>query len=137
MTTTPRKIKDGCMIRLQRAVMLVQTPMRTVGSRMATAPRAMEASWSLPFFIARTEATLTIVPFRFETGPTNLVMTTNGLRLLLTGMPGQGPLVISASPDLILWEPLFTNPPTLGPLDFTDPSATNRAWRFYRAEELR
>jgi hypothetical protein len=37
--------------------------------------------------------------------------------------------------DFLNWQPLFTNPPVVGTLQFLDVQATNRPARFYRLEE--
>jgi len=42
-------------------------------------------------------------------------------------------VIISASPDLQTWTPLFTNPLVGGSLIFTDLLSTNFPQRFYRA----
>jgi len=59
----------------------------------------------------------------------------NGLRLRLDGLTGRGPVVIYASRDLLLWAPVYTNPPVTGSIQFLDTSATNLQFRFYRAAE--
>jgi alpha-tubulin suppressor-like RCC1 family protein len=56
-------------------------------------------------------------------------------RLLLAGISGHGNIVLYASTNLIDWQPILTNPPTIGELLFTDSSATNLPQRFYRFEE--
>lgn len=58
-----------------------------------------------------------------------------GFTLPLHGLSGHGDIVIYASDDLMLWDPIYTNPPTVGSLQWLDPDATNFPMRFYRAEE--
>ena len=74
-------------------------------------------------------------PLVFDTSPEGLQITNGSIHLRLLGAPGLGPVVIYASSDLLSWQPIFTNPPIIGPLDFTDPGITNQPWRFYRASE--
>jgi alpha-tubulin suppressor-like RCC1 family protein len=57
-------------------------------------------------------------------------------RLQVSGLSGHGDAVIYASTNLVNWEPVLTNPPAMGALQFTDPSTTNWPQRFYRIEEL-
>jgi len=64
-------------------------------------------------------------------------MTSGGLQLRLKGLTGQGPVIIYASTNLVVWEPIFTNAAAAGTLEFRDASATNAPWRFYRATEKR
>jgi sugar lactone lactonase YvrE len=59
----------------------------------------------------------------------------DGLGLQLNGLSGHGAVVIYASTNLMEWDPIFTNPPLTGTLQFLDPSATNTPLRFYRAIE--
>jgi hypothetical protein len=56
--------------------------------------------------------------------------------LRVTGLSATGPVTIYASSNLVVWLPIFTNPPTVGPLLFQEP-AQRKAARFYRASELR
>ena len=55
--------------------------------------------------------------------------------LQLTNLPGQGPVVLAASTNLLQWVPVFTNPPGLGTFTFTytDSAAGTFPLRFYRA----
>jgi len=74
-------------------------------------------------------------PLVFDTSPDGLQITNGGIHLRLLGASDLGPVVIYASSDLLAWQPIFTNPPIIGPVDFTDPAITNQPWRFYRASE--
>jgi hypothetical protein len=57
--------------------------------------------------------------------------------LRLHGLTGQGVVVIYASSDLVNWVPIFTNPPTLGPVDYSEVKPSNSQQQFYRASEAR
>ena len=72
-------------------------------------------------------------PLRFDISSS--YATNNGFMLRLTGLSGHGPLVLYASTNLTNWEPIFTNPPQTGGLQFLDSSDTNQPVRFYRAQE--
>ncbi|MDB6058989.1 MAG: hypothetical protein JWO95_2833 [Verrucomicrobiales bacterium] len=68
--------------------------------------------------------------------PTYNFLTTNGaVQMQLTGSSGVDPVTILASSNLVNWEPVFTNPPTIGPIDFTDMTPTGLSQRYYRAVE--
>jgi alpha-tubulin suppressor-like RCC1 family protein len=58
-----------------------------------------------------------------------------GFALKIGGLSGTGALIISASSNLLDWNPVFTNPPMQGTFDFVDPDATGQEQRFYRAME--
>jgi hypothetical protein len=76
-------------------------------------------------------------PARFGTSPGDLQRTGSGFQLRLNDVLVHGTLVLSAATNLArpVWEPLSTNSPATNWLTCTDPSATNRPCRFYRAEE--
>jgi len=59
-------------------------------------------------------------------------LTTNGLSLMLHGYIGSN-YVIEASTDLLNWVPVTNFAIINSPFYFTDPTATNYQWRFYRA----
>ncbi len=71
----------------------------------------------------------------FDASATGLQPTASGLQLTLTGLSGHGPSIIYASTNFTDWQPILTNAPTLGSVQFLDPDATNLADRFYRAVE--
>jgi alpha-tubulin suppressor-like RCC1 family protein len=73
----------------------------------------------------------------FDTSPDGLQITNDGIHLRLLGTSGLGPVVIYASSDLLNWQPIYTNPPVIGPLEFDDAGITNQPVRFYRASEDR
>jgi alpha-tubulin suppressor-like RCC1 family protein len=52
----------------------------------------------------------------------------------LSGLSGQGPVVISSSTDLVNWIPIFTNLAAVGTIELTNRNATN-SYQFYRAAE--
>ncbi len=72
---------------------------------------------------------------RFDTSPAGVQMTSGGFRLTLTGLAGHGPIIIYRSVDLTSWDAIYTNPPTVGSLQFLDSAATNAPAQFYRAVE--
>ena len=76
-------------------------------------------------------------PLQFDTSAAGLQVTNSALHLRLLGASGLGPVVIYASGDLLTWQPIFTNPPVIGPLEFDDAGITNQPVRFYRASEDR
>jgi hypothetical protein len=78
---------------------------------------------------------LGVEPFAFNTSPTSLQLTANGLQLQVDGVFATNSVIIYASPDLLNWLPILTNPPANGSVLFLDSSATNRPLRFYRATE--
>jgi hypothetical protein len=53
----------------------------------------------------------------------------------LNGTNSLGSTTIYASSDLVFWQPIYTNPPTAGPIVYLDTAATNFSYRFYRAIE--
>lgn len=59
-----------------------------------------------------------------------------GVQLGVEGAPGTNMVIVEASTDLVHWQPLFTNAPVGGTVQYTDTSATGFARRFYRAEQL-
>ncbi len=85
-----------------------------------------------------TNATLTILPFRFAvtTGiPLFPEMRTNGFRMRLDAVPADATnVLIYASTNCLNWEPIASGLPFLGLFSFTDRAATNLPLRFYRAE---
>jgi alpha-tubulin suppressor-like RCC1 family protein len=65
-------------------------------------------------------------------------VTESGIRsfpLRLTGLTANGPVVIYTSSNLLDWSAIFTNPPTIGPLQFVEEPSTVWSQRFYRASE--
>lgn len=60
----------------------------------------------------------------------------SGFQLAVAGAPGTNVVIIQASTDLIHWQPLSTNAPIQGTVQYLDTSAAGFAQRFYRAEQL-
>jgi hypothetical protein len=58
-------------------------------------------------------------------------MTASGFSIQVPGVAGAN-CVIEASTNLTDWTPLFTNGPSAGNVTFTDITATNRSFRYYR-----
>ena len=73
------------------------------------------------------------VSFQFNLSATGTGMTPEGMWLQVDGAMGTNALVIEASTDLALWQPLSTNAPVIGSVRVLDPSATGSPRRFYRA----
>jgi alpha-tubulin suppressor-like RCC1 family protein len=59
------------------------------------------------------------------------------LPLQLTGLTANGPVIIYASSNLLDWSAVFTNPPTIGPLQYLEAPPSGQPVRFYRASESR
>lgn len=62
----------------------------------------------------------------------NAQMTPSGFRIQLNGLTSSQ-CVIYASTNLADWTPIATNSPAGGIVDFTDPGAINRTFRYYKA----
>jgi hypothetical protein len=82
-------------------------------------------------------ATLAVTrqPLQFLTSPAYLQRNNAGLQMRLTGLAGGGRVIVYASTNLLDWGSIFTNPPSVGALDFLDSDATNQPLRFYKAVE--
>jgi hypothetical protein len=65
----------------------------------------------------------------------SLQLADDGFHLRLAGLTAHGSAIIYASTNLLDWQAIYTNAPSVGTLDFVDVDATNTA-RFYRAAEL-
>ncbi len=76
-------------------------------------------------------------PLQFDDSSDAVAMNSRGFRLLLSGLTGRGPVVIYASTNCAVWQPIATNPPALGKLEFIDAAALSQPRRFYRATEKR
>jgi hypothetical protein len=73
----------------------------------------------------------------FQLVAPSLTISNGTFRLRLSHLFGNGPSIISASSNLLDWQPIYTNPPTVGDLDITDSVPLNSEQRFYRAVEQR
>jgi hypothetical protein len=82
-----------------------------------------------------TNAVLLVQLPQFDTSPGNMFMSSEGFVFQLGGLTGHGPIIIFASTDLLSWLPIFTNPPVVGTMQFSDTNAAYLPFRFYRAAE--
>jgi hypothetical protein len=73
--------------------------------------------------------------FGFELDHTVTRMTPGGMVLQLTGAPGTNGLVLEASADTVTWQPIATNVPNQGAVQFLDATAINQPRRFYRVTQ--
>lgn len=78
-------------------------------------------------------ADLTLPAWPISFNAHSVVFATNRFSMQLTGLAGQGPVVIGVSTNLKQWSPLFTNPSGFGTFQFTDSNLLNAPQRFYRA----
>jgi hypothetical protein len=85
--------------------------------------------------VTSTVALLSITnqPVSFLTGGSALKLSGGALTLQLTNLTGQGPVVVSASTNLLQWIPIFTNPSGFGTFTVTDTAAGSFLSRYYRA----
>lgn len=85
--------------------------------------------------VTSSNAALTVLPLPspllFRTGPQYLQLTSDGFKLQVTG--ATGPVIIYSSTNLLNWQPVCTNSPTSGTVQYIDSAATNSGLRFYRA----
>jgi hypothetical protein len=70
---------------------------------------------------------------QFNADPANLWNHAGAMHLRVDGARGTNEVIIYASTNLLDWEPIFTNQPEQGSMQFTDFTVTNRPYRFYRA----
>jgi hypothetical protein len=77
--------------------------------------------------------TLSVPPFKLDVVGFNMVSTNGAFQIRLTGSSGLNPVTIYSSSNLLDWQPIFTNPPTTGTIDFTDMPPIVMPQRFYRA----
>jgi arabinogalactan endo-1,4-beta-galactosidase len=76
---------------------------------------------------------VTGVPTSFYSGPGGLQLSNGQFLFSLTGLTGQGAVVIDGSTNLVQWVPIYTNPSAFGTATIIDSNAGNFQWRFYRA----
>ncbi len=74
-------------------------------------------------------------PLYFDTSPGGILVSNDGTHLRVLGASGVGPVIILASSDMQAWEPILTNPPAIGAVEFIDPETNNPAGKLYRALE--
>ncbi|MGD0813866.1 MAG: glycosyl hydrolase 53 family protein [Verrucomicrobiota bacterium] len=76
---------------------------------------------------------VTGVPASFLSGPGALQFSNGQFLFSLTGLTGQGAVVIDGSTNLVQWIPILTNPSAFGAAAIVDSNASNFHQRFYRA----
>jgi hypothetical protein len=74
-------------------------------------------------------------PLQIEIGALSSQPRDGTCLLRLTGLTANGPVTIYASSNLLDWGAIFTNPPTIGPLQYLEEISTVQPPRFYRASE--
>ena len=79
---------------------------------------------------------LIVPPFQFDLTALAYQPQNGSVSLRLTGSTGTNTVVVYASGDLINWQAIYTNAPTVSPIQFADTPPTNTPARFYRAAEL-
>jgi len=79
--------------------------------------------------------TLSVPPFKLAVVAFDTASNNGAFQIRLTGSSGLNPVTIYSSTNLLNWQPIFTNPPTTGTIDFTDILPTDVPQRFYRAIE--
>ena len=81
--------------------------------------------------------TVLVLPLnlQFNTDQASFWNNFQGMHLRVDGARGTNVVKIYASTNLMDWEPVFTNQPTQGSVQFTDPAAINLPQRFYRATQ--
>jgi Beta-propeller repeat len=72
---------------------------------------------------------------QFKTDLANLWNHAQGMHLRVDGAHGTNAVIIYASSDLVQWEPIFTNQPAQGSVEFTDQATPTMPRRFYRATQ--
>jgi len=73
--------------------------------------------------------------FQFDLARAVTRLTPSGFQLQLDGAPATNEVVLEASPDLMHWQPVATNPPVGNTVQFLDPAAAGLPQRFYRARQ--
>ena len=80
-------------------------------------------------------ATLSIPgqPVSFTAAPGSLQFANGQFQFQISGLTGQGPVIIESSTDFVNWLPIYTNQSGYGQFQFTDTNAANGTLNFYRA----
>ena len=78
---------------------------------------------------------VTVPAFGFDLSGFIYQPQTGSVQMRLIGASGSNSVVIYASPDLMTWQPVYTNSPTVNPIYYTDTPPTNAPQRFYQAVE--
>ena len=71
-----------------------------------------------------------VAPGAFQLG--SATKTPGGMLLQVDGAPGTKAIVLESSVDTAVWQPISTNAPSQGSVQFLDSAATNQIRRFYR-----
>ena len=81
--------------------------------------------------------TVAVLPLtlQFNTSSNFFRWTAQGLQLQVDGARTTNPVVIYASTNLVNWDAIYSNAPTLGSVQYVDPAAQNLPRRFYRASQ--
>lgn len=75
-------------------------------------------------------------PFQFDTASLAYHPGSGAFQMRLTGSSGTGHVVIYSSPNLVNWQPIFTNAPTTNVIKFTDTRPPGGPQMFYQAVQL-
>ena len=75
------------------------------------------------------------VPFTLNVVSSNAWTATNGSQLQADGIYASNSVVLYASASLTNWQPILTNGPATGSVQFLDMEATNWLKRFYKASQ--
>ncbi len=67
--------------------------------------------------------------------PSTLYLDGQGFHLQMSGFTSHGNIIIYGSTNLVTWQPIFTNPPVTGSLNFVDTNALNEPSQYYRVAE--
>jgi hypothetical protein len=78
---------------------------------------------------------VSVASTNFQVVPMGTGPSPAGFQLEVEGAPGTNVVIIEASFDLVHWQPVYTNAPIVGTVQFLDTSAPGLARRFYRAEQ--
>lgn len=109
---------------------LTNIPITSAGSYQCVISNSQGVVVSPPVILS-----ITRWPLLFSLANGDTEMTADGFKLRVTGLAGAGPLVVQASTNLLDWQPVFTNQPSVGSVEFVDSNATNRPASYYRASE--
>ncbi len=78
-------------------------------------------------------ATLSVLDAPVSFDPSGIQFSNGIIFLQITGLAGQGPVIIDTSTNLTQWTPLYTNPSGFGAAQFIDSNAASYPYRYYRA----
>lgn len=87
--------------------------------------------------VATNSVTVAVLPTSLHFNPVaNLHLGAQGLQMQVDGAVGSAGVVLFRSTNLMNWQPILTNIPALGSVQFLDTSAGNSARVFYRAMQV-